>query len=188
MRQLEVQLIIRPPVNLLILARASSGEGRVHDREIHVWGGIAGCRPPSSTRHPARRDDHHYFSGFKHLRRGWWAMRSPVICSQSAVAIRARNSAPRSVQANHLLLGGWGRRPGEQLPKAATSAENADSPAFSLVKRQFSAPGRIRTRDRLLRRQRWSSAVVSREEPASGQVAQERYPHNYLLSHYGTRL
>jgi hypothetical protein len=39
MRQLEVQLIIRPPVNVLILARASSGEGRVHDREIHVRGG-----------------------------------------------------------------------------------------------------------------------------------------------------
>ena len=36
MRHLKVQLIIRPPVNVLILVQASSGEGRAHDREIHV--------------------------------------------------------------------------------------------------------------------------------------------------------
>ena len=81
------------------------------------------------------------------------ALRSPVICSLSAVAMRARDSAPRFAQANHLLLGGWGRRAGEQLLKAATSAETAVSPAFSLVKRQFSAPGGIRTPALLLRRQ-----------------------------------
>ena len=114
---------------------------------------FAGSRPPSSTRHPARRDDHHYFFRFKHLRRGSWALRSPVICSLSAVAIRARDSAPRFAQANHLLLGRWGRRAGEQLPKGGHIRRNRRFPAFSLVKRQFSAPGGIRTPALLLRRQ-----------------------------------
>ena len=120
------------------------------------------CRTPSMPcgksaafqhTHPARRDDYHYFSRFKHLRRGWWAMRSPVICSLSAVAIRARDSAPRFAQANHLLLGRWGRRAGEQLPKGGHIRRNRRFPAFSLVKRQFSAPGGIRTPALLLRRQ-----------------------------------
>ena len=104
--------------------------------------------------------------GSRHLRRGSWALRSPVISCLSVVAIRARDSAPRFAQANHLLLGGWGRRAGEQLLKAATSAETADSPAFSLVNRLVSAPGRIRTRDRLLRRHRQASAVVLAGRPA----------------------
>ena len=38
MQQLKAKLIIHPPVNVHILVRASSGQGRAHDREIHVWG------------------------------------------------------------------------------------------------------------------------------------------------------
>ena len=143
MRQLKAKLTIHPPVNVHILVRASSGQGRAHDREIHVGGWHRWMRS-----------------------RAILSLRSPVICSLSAVAIRARGSTPRFAQAIHLLLGGWGRRAGEQLLKAATSAETADSPAFLLVNRLVSAPGRIRTRDRLLRRHRQASAVVLAGRPA----------------------
>jgi hypothetical protein len=36
MQQLKAKLIIHPPVNVHILVRASSGQGRAHDHEIHV--------------------------------------------------------------------------------------------------------------------------------------------------------
>ena len=129
MRQLEVQLIIRPPVNVLILARASSGEGRVHDREIHVWVASldVGRLPAHDTQPVEMTTTTSLGSSIFAAARG--ALRSPVICSLSAVAIRARDSAPRFAQANHPLLGGWGRRAGEQLPKSRHIRTNRRFPS-----------------------------------------------------------
>ena len=142
--------------------RSAVAAGRGVAYQVYWTHFMPRCRTPSMPcgksaafqhTHPARQDDYHYFSRFKHLRRGWWAMRSPVICSLSAVAIRARDSRPGPYRQTTCSWADGDAEPVSNCRKAATSVETAVSPAFSLVERQFSAPGGIRTPALLLRRQ-----------------------------------
>ena len=79
--------------------------------------------------------------------------RSPVICCLSAVAIAAGDCASMFVQARHPGPGPTGPESVGNCLKGGHRGTNHSSAAFPQVERQFSAPGRIRTRDRLLRRQ-----------------------------------
>ena len=143
------------------------------------------CWPLVLGMPPGGRDEHHRV-GDPLAMRGPSAMRSPVICCLSAVASVASESASVFAQPRAADPELIGSKPMSSCLSSGNRPQKPRPAAFPQVKPQFSAPGGIRTRDRLLSRQPRGSAVVLAGRPALGHIVSEREPDNYLLSHSET--